>query len=84
MPDLGDALAVSVIGSLVVAVCFAVAILGTVIGMVVGIIIGLTPLGGMVLAPLEAAGIHGVKMMDLGALMGFIGGFLTTSCRRGE
>lgn len=79
MPDVGDALAVSVIGALIVAVCFVGAILGTVVGMVVGRVVGMTPLGSMVLAPLEAAGIHGVKMMDLGALMGFIGGFLVSS-----
>jgi hypothetical protein len=78
---IGDIIAGALIGALVVAIGFVSALLGTLVGVVVGWIVGITPLGDIILVTFYAAGIEGITMVNIGATIGFIGGFLTTTVK---
>ena len=61
---------------LIVGILFVGAILGALIGAVVGFVVSVTPwLGAAVIAGFATLGITGVNLVQVGAALGFIGGF---------
>lgn len=66
---------------LVLLALFPMVFIGPLVGALSGWIIGLTPPGEWILHGFSSAGVKGVRLFELGAALGFVGGFFrqTTS-----
>lgn len=83
MSDIAEA----IIAGILVAVIFAVVVLiyamiGAVFGAFAGWILGFTPIGAWILNFMESVGIK-TNMVEMGATVGFIGGFFGHSASHG-
>lgn len=79
--DLKDGLkgvAVVILATLGIAgIAFVLCIAGSCLGALVGLVVGYTPyIGGMVIAGLSQLGIANANLVNIGAALGFIGGFI--------
>ncbi len=74
----GAFIAASVAAAVVVVIGFLAAIFGAAVGAIIGFLVGITPLGGMIVQTFEVLGFPGIVVMNLGATLGFIGGFLVS------
>jgi hypothetical protein len=66
-----------------IVLLFLMAFVGAFVGAVCGWLIGFTPLGTYILNFLSAASIH-TNMVDLGAFVGFTGGFFSSTTKSSD
>lgn len=79
MREVGEAIG-TVLG--LIALAFLAIIVGTLMGAITGWVVGLF-FGNAILGALASFGVVGVSMWQLGAFLGFVGGFFRTTVTKG-